>query len=166
MNRIGFGPACEAGRYASGGFCIPVSPFFFLLLFGGVSPAKCRRCTRVLFCLNRCRFVLWLVESLPIRSLIGWIVGNSFFGWLNRCWFVLWLYESMLIRSLIVESFPARFGRVAALIHLRCGCSEDEWGAGAAKMNEMRVQRRWMRCGCSEDKWDAGAAKMNEMRMQ
>ena len=39
---------------------------------------------------------------------------------------------------------------------MRCGCSEDEWGTGAAKINEVRVQRRWMRCGCSEDEWGAG----------
>ncbi len=49
---------------------------------------------------------------------------------------------------------------------MKCKCSEDEWGAGTVKMNEVQVQRRWMRCRCNEDEWGAGAAKMNEVRVQ
>ena len=61
MNRIGFGPACEVDRYASGGFHILVSPFFVVW-------------TRLACETQAARPRSVLVESLPIR-----------FGCATRC---------------------------------------------------------------------------------
>ena len=112
MNRIGFGPTCEIDRYALGGFRISVAPFFVVW-------------TRLACETQAARPRSVLVESLPFR-----------FGCATRCDALrciavncdtLWCVVMRCgVLRLVVESFPTRFGRIVILIHLRCGCSEDE----------------------------------------